>query len=305
MEHTGEGEGVPYLDTLVTLETTNNQTTLETELYIKPTNSGIILHAKSAHPSSTKHNMVRNMFRRAIRNSSSKGKEEKSVQKIWSLLLGNGYSTKLLTRLLREVRRPRRTRERGTKWEKEGCDGFLTLPYIDENLFWKIKHIVRKSSLNLRLAWKNEKKLKASLVRSSISKPRCPGGRRCHTCKSGFRGDCTQRNVVYRLTCKQCDRDGRDTSYVGETMRPVRLRFNEHVRDACNHTENTPFGDHFASQHSQEDEQSPTIPSPPLDVRILYKAKDHPDRKIAESVLIREKRPPLNTQGSSWPIMRV
>ena len=175
----------------------------------------------------------------------------------------------------------------------------MSLPYIDETLLWKVKQIVKKSKLNIRLAWKNEKKLKSSLVRSSLSKPRCPGGRKCHTCKSGFRGDCTQRNVVYKLTCKQCQEDGRDAFYVGETMRPVRLRFNEHVRDATNRTVNTPFGDHFVSHHAQHD-QLPT----PLDVGILYRARDCPDRKIAESILIRDQRPPLNVQGSSWPIMR-
>ena len=54
---------------------------LETELYIKPTNSGIILHASSAHPTTTKHDMVRNMFHKAFNNSTSKDKEESSVQK--------------------------------------------------------------------------------------------------------------------------------------------------------------------------------------------------------------------------------
>ena len=74
------------MDTLVTIETQGNCTTIGTELYIKPTNSGIILHYHSAHPTLTKHNMARSQFDRAIRNSSSVRKEDISIGKIWALL---------------------------------------------------------------------------------------------------------------------------------------------------------------------------------------------------------------------------
>ena len=43
--------------------------------------------------------------------------------------------------------------------------------------------------------------------------------------------------------------------------------------------------------------------SAPLKIKILYKSKDHPDRKIAESLLIRKNRPELNSNVSSWPIL--
>ena len=72
-----EGSGVPFLDTLVTIEGHGENVTIETELYVKPTNSGIILHYHSAHPTQTKLNMARSQFTRAIRNSSSVSKEEK------------------------------------------------------------------------------------------------------------------------------------------------------------------------------------------------------------------------------------
>ena len=59
LEYSREGRGIPFLDLLVTVEVGNNETKLETELYIKPTNSGIVLHYRSAHPSST---TARNQF---------------------------------------------------------------------------------------------------------------------------------------------------------------------------------------------------------------------------------------------------
>ena len=83
------------------MKTQGNTTKVETELYIKPMNSGIILHYRSAHPTSTKHNIARNQFRRAIRNSSSSDKEKTSIDKIWTLLVKNGYPEKVLKRILR------------------------------------------------------------------------------------------------------------------------------------------------------------------------------------------------------------
>ena len=44
MEYTKPDSGVPYLDTLVSVVSTGARTYLTTELYIKPTNSGIVLH---------------------------------------------------------------------------------------------------------------------------------------------------------------------------------------------------------------------------------------------------------------------
>ena len=174
----------------------------------------------------------------------------------------------------------------------------LSSLYIDEELLSKIPSKVRKSGHNVRIVWKNPQKLRNKLIRSSLSKPKCPGGQRCHTCVSGFSGDCTQKNVVYRLTCKVCEEKGQESIYIGETKRPVRLRFNEHIRDALNASEGTPMGDHFNERHPSTD-----VPSNPLQLQILYKSRDHPDRKIAESLLIKMNRPELNSNLSSWSIM--
>ena len=299
IEHSGGGSGVPFLDTLVTVETHDHRTTIETELFIKPTNSGIILHYHSAHPTTTKHNMARSQFERAIRNSSNASKEEISVRKIWNLLSENGYPKHVLSRLLREARQKRARAGAGKQGVRS--DGFLVLPYVDEQLLCKIKSKVKRSGLNIRLAWQNNGKLKNMLVRSSLGKPKCPGGKRCHTCKTGFRGDCTQKNVVYEIGCELCrgNHGEGEGIYIGETKRPLRLRFNEHVRDMLNETEDSPMGEHFKACHSGIAHDSRI----PLKVRVLYRSKDHPDRKIAESLMIRKGGPKLNSNVSSWPIL--
>ena len=75
---------MPFLDTLVTVEEYGRVARIETELYIKPMSSCIILRYKSAHPTSTKHNIARNQFKRAIRNSPNGLKEKSSIGKIYS-----------------------------------------------------------------------------------------------------------------------------------------------------------------------------------------------------------------------------
>ena len=98
---------MPFLDTLVAVEESNNAASIEPELYIKPMNSGIILHYGSAHPTATKHSIARNQFRRAIRNSNHQNaiKERRSIDKLRNLLLQNGHPNRLL---VRHVRGPRK-----------------------------------------------------------------------------------------------------------------------------------------------------------------------------------------------------
>ena len=75
-------------------------------------------------------------------------------------------------------------------------DGYLCLPCVDEQLLCKIHSKVRQSAWK-RVAWKTAKKKKTTKerLRLSLGKPKCPGGKRCHTCKTGFTGDCTQKRT--------------------------------------------------------------------------------------------------------------
>ena len=211
----------------------------------------------------------------------------------------NGYPKHILSRLLREARQKRITPTDARRRDIE-LDGYLCLPYVDEQLLCKIKSKVKRSGLNIKLAWTNKGKLKNMLVRSSLCKPKCTGGHRCHACKTGFVGDCTQKkNVVYQIRCGICGGNDREGTYIGETKRPMRIRFNEHVRDVINKTPDTPMGDHFTEKHNDSVHGS----SVPLEVKIMFKSKDHPDRKIAESLLIKRNRPELNSNVTSWPIL--
>ena len=122
------------------------------------------------------------------------------------------------------------------------------------------------------------------------------GGRKCPCCEAGLRGRCHEKNVVYQMECQLCAQG--ESVYVGETRRSVRLRYNEHMRDAKNNKLDTPFGLHQTKHSVQLDCSN-------VSIKILHASKDGPDRKIWESIFIRELQPTLNTQTSSWPIIWV
>ena len=183
---------------------------------------------------------------------------------------------------------------------RQDPDGYLSLPYVDETLCAKINSITKKSGMDIKVAWKSKDTLKNTLVQSDISQPECPSGRRiCNACSSGIKGKCTMSGVVYCVTCTLCTSESDRVTYIGECKRPIRLRFNEHVLDAKNYSTDTPFGDHFRACHAGE-----TLPGHPLSVKILHRAKDHPNRKIMESLYIRQLKPALNRNVSSWFILQ-
>ena len=151
-----------------------------------------------------------------------------------------------------------------------------------------------KSKFKVRLGWYAPNSLKKSLVSSDLTKPPCPAGSRaCPTCATLVGGKCTDKNVVYELECKMCG-----ARYVGESKRPVRLRFNEHIRSMLSNTEFTPVGDHFRKKHPAASKNKSL-----LGIRILKRTVDHPDRKITESLYLRDNKPVMNENMMSWPIL--
>ena len=153
---------------------------------------------------------------------------------------------------------------------------------------------LRSVQLDLTASWKNDNSLTKRLVRSALEPPPCRAGKRyCRTCNSGLRGRCTTKNVIYEISCKLCSPP---QIYIGETKRCIRYRFDEHFRDGTNRTNLTPFGEHMTSCHPNE-------MVPQLSVTIIRRCKDGADRKIAEALTIRDKKPTLNSQIDTWPVL--
>ena len=297
LEHSGTNGTLSFLDTLFTITDTGDYTT---ELYIKPCSANVILHFDSAQPMSVKKATARSQFLRALRISSPGQPAERSQKKISQLFKSNGYPPTILRRAQAEAtqtynRESSRPFTRDSSKQKSAEKTPLVLPFVDDKLCHRIQGIVKQSGLNFQVAWRGGESVGHRLIRSALTSPPCPGGgRHCNTCDAGLAGACHTKNTVYRIDCKLCQEN--QAFYIGESRRAIRKRFNEHLGDARNRRADSPFGIH------QGVHPETPLTSQNLSVRILSRAVDGPDRKIKESIFIRDQKPTLNTQTSSWPL---
>ena len=173
---------------------------------------------------------------------------------------------------------------------------YITLPYIDDQLSRKINNVAQKSELHIKIAWKGGKTLANTLIRSTLEQPPCPRGNRntCHACEAGVAGKCHLKNVVYQITCTLCS-----SIYIGETRRRVRTRFMEHLGDARNKRSGTHLGDHVRETHPDD-----IITNDTFKIRLLHThIKDAAQMKITESLEIRNRRPAINKNSTSWKLI--
>ena len=293
---------IPFLDTLITVQENGSYST---ELYIKPMAAPIIIHYSSAHPMQCKYSVLYSQLLRAKRLGSDQEAQKRGLAKIATLFRHNGYPTRLIERTKHRVMYFEKQHSKGTDTQKRDKNTrskddttYISLPYIDDTLARRVDGAIRSSGLKVRTAWTSGKTLAKHMIRSALDSPPCPAGaKKCHTCEAGLPGRCHTKNAVYKISCNLCDEN--QSVYIGESKRRVRERYNEHLRDAKNKARNTPLGDHVNEKHP-----SVSISSTSFKISILRVCKDVADLKIAESVEIRNQKPCLNTQVSSWPLIR-
>ena len=288
-----QNSSVPFLDTLITVTPSGQYST---ELYFKPMASPIIIHFTSAQPIQVKLAVLHSELTRAKRTSTNDEAMERGIQKVTKIFISNGYPLRTIKRAIFKVKNIQKLNN--NKQDKDRLKHnttFISLPFIDDDLSRRINVKVRSSGLPIKIAWQKGQTTSSMLVKSALNPPKCPSGNKtCHACVAGVEGKCTTKNVVYEIKCMLCQ----DVNYIGETKRLLRLRFNEHLRDAKNRTRDTPFGDHMRSLHSDD-----IITASSLHIQILRRCKDVASLKITESKYIRDLKPKLNTHTSSWKLI--
>ena len=290
---------LPFLDTLMTVHPNGYYST---QLYIKPVAASLILPFDSAQPYKMKRAVAKSQFLRAIRVSSDPTSAKRSTNMIFSLFRANGYPARWLNGVARQAtlqhRNANATQTRPRPPRKDRV--YVSLPFINDSLTRKVDAALKSVHPSLTASWKNPNTVSKRLVRSALEPPPCRAGNKsCRTCSSGLAGRCGTKNVVYQVTCVLCAvsaPNDRPTTYVGESKRCVRYRFDEHFRDGMNRTQQTPFGEHMSQCHPNE-------PQPRLSITIICRCKDAADRKIAEAMAIRDRRPKLNVQFDTWPLL--
>ena len=226
-----------------------------------------------------------------------------STSMIHALFRDNGYPSRWLDGVARQARtqhnnnssiRTHKTAQKPSRKDRI----YVTLPFIDDSLTRRVDAALKSVNPTLTATWKNDNTITKRLIHSALEPPPCRAGRKsCRTCDNGLRGRCTTKNVVYLITCEMCaSSNGRAQTYVGETKRCIRYRFDEHFRNGINRSQLTAFGEHMSQCHPNE-------PEPRLSIAILRRCKDAADRKIAEALAIRDRQPTLNSQVDTWPLL--
>ena len=263
VEYPNDSGFLPFLNAKVRID----HGTKELIWYKKPMCKNILLHSRSAHPLYMKANVIKNLITTKTRICTVESEEVE--QKIAKILEENGYTT----------RRPK-------SWRPFFAVGGipLVLPYVNERTAKKVNHVVKSSRLPVQLVFRPPPNLKSLLTSSRIYEEKC-GRRNCTYCAENK--ICQLRGTVYLVTCEGCGR-----KHVGETMRPLYRRMDEHVRALRNPSSypRSGFSRHRTLFHEQE-------APPSLKVTILHRSKEGPlERKLLEALAIKRLSPEINNR---------
>ena len=272
VEHPDEDGFLPFLNTKVRI----NHGIKELEWYRKPMSKNILLHSRSAHPLYMKANVIRNLVTTKTRTCTRESVEVD--RKIATILEENGYTTC----------QPRTWRP---FFATAGIP--LVLPYVNERLAKKVNHAIKSSRLPVKLIFRPPADLRSLLTSSRIYEDKC-GRANCTYCTESK--ICQLKGTVYLVTCEGCGQ-----RYVGETMRPLHKRMDEHVRALRNPASypKSGFSRHRVLHHQRE-------APPALKVSVIHRTKEAPlERKLLEAIAIKRLSPEINNRDELMEAMRL
>ena len=270
--------------------------TLNTRLYRKPQKKLLTLNANSHHPALVKAHTVANMYSTAELVSSNETNTLYSVKMTDELLLNNGYDQLVLDRIKENLtKKNKKKKKKKTRRVVPDTVATLKIPHLSDQCTAQIKRAVEQYNIPVRVVSTPGQKLRNLLTSSKpLDKAQCPE-LRCRACACLVKGRCTDRNVVYEITCIICSQ-----KYNGETGRPLGQRFNEHYLSAANPTapsyKDKPLAKHYSVHH-------PGI-TPNLSLTVLEHASSTNNRKIREARLISKNKPSMNCRAEQAQVMQ-
>ena len=248
---TEENDQLPFLDTCVLLQ---DDGSLETKVYRKPTHTDQYLNWESNHHLEHKRSVVRTLLRRAEKVVSREQDRKTEVKHIKKVLKVNGYKSWIF-KLPKRKKTANDQEEPGPGTPKKKTP--VALPYI-KGLSEKLQRIFRQHGISsFHKPFNN--------LRSFIVKPKdsCEKMKKC--------------GVVYSVKCGTCEKE-----YIGETARALGTRMKEHTD-----------GKHQSSaitEHQEVTGHRCDIDS----TKILTQEERLFPRKIREALKIHQRRPALN-----------
>jgi hypothetical protein len=161
-----------FLDTTVYKHSINNDTTLQTRVYFKPTDTHQLLHTKSFHPKHTCRGILKSQLLRFKRISSFWSDFNSTVKILFHSLADRGYSWSLLRNMLKTVWF---AEEKETILNENPQDLFPMIMQYNSlgcGLLKKYRETLQKNiffdKFQLINAYKNHSNLRRMLIRSEL-----------------------------------------------------------------------------------------------------------------------------------------
>ena len=257
---------LPFLGT----QLLNRSPRIETKVYVKPTNSGLLLHFQSNVDNRYKNGLLRTMLDRAHRLSSSWSHFSDECDRLNSVFSRLKYPKQLVNSTIKRFVDSKvcdQPRPLSTAQETDNMVR-VVLPFKDQNSAEFVKKQLKDLSLKVNktiqpvfTSRKIEQELKVKEAKPPIINQQC---------------------VVYKFLCDLCDE-----GYVGYTRGHLHNRVKGHKQQS------SAIARHYKNAHG-------TIPRDLLKrFEVLKKCKNKFDCLVFEMLFIRTLKPSLNVQSDS------
>ena len=264
MELASEGK-LPFIG----MEVLKRGCRLETGVYRKPTNTGLLLHHQSHVDERYKKSLLKTMLNRAFHLSSTPGSFKSECDHLKVMFTNLKYPERLIESTISQFVVSVRSEnpEVQTQSTNDNAVHRVVLPFKDQ----KSADAVRKQLSDL------SNKIDHTLQPVFKSRKICEDLKMCEPKPPIISQQC----VVYNYKCDLCDAE-----YVGYTSRHLHQCIDEHRYSSV--------GKHLKNDHGLE-----TIGDLTNNFSVLKKCNGKLDCLIYEMLFIKKKRPRLNTQSDS------
>ena len=201
---------INFLDITIT----KNQEGLSFEIYRKPTATDILIPNDSCHPREHKTAAIRYYYNRMKTYQQTAENRQKDKDNIRQILTNNKYDASSLEKFNDKKKRQRQNNQRWAKFTYVGKEiRFIT------KLF---------KNTNVKVAFTTDNTIGKHL-----------------TIKQETPQNKYERSGVYQLTCPECK-----MKYTGQTGRPCKVRFQEHLWDYKYNYNRSKFAQHLINKHA-------------------------------------------------------
>ena len=247
-----ENDQIPFLDVCVHLQ---DDGSLKTTVYRKPTHTDQYLNWESNHPLDHKRSVVRTLLNRVETHVSDPKDRDTEISHIREVLAENGYK-KWALKVPNQKDRQERSRHKQASTPPGPPPPLVGLPYV-KGLSEELQRLFKKHGVNVYFKPTNT-------LRQLLVKPKD---------KTETSDKC---GVVYNIACDECQ-----DFYIGETARKMGKRFQEHTKSDK---------ESALLEHLKKTGHSISLDN----VSILANEPRYHARKIREAIKIHQRRPTLN-----------